>query len=85
MFKWTWALVLMTLLVAPGCGKKKKDGGEGGASGKPVATEFGPLQGPLTAERLLKAGDLVLPMQPWDESYAMLKTALGEPTKIDGG
>jgi len=42
-----------------------------------------PFKGPLTVDRIMAAKDAVQPFQPWDEGLAVMKSKLGEPTKID--
>jgi hypothetical protein len=90
--KLAWMLVIAAL----GCGKKSDQPGDKPAdkpADKPVddpgksptgGRPAEPFKGPLTAEAILGAKDLVKPFDKWDEGFAKLQAKLGPPTNVKG-
>lgn len=81
--------------LAGGCKKKEDSGGAaagsgtassggGGGGGGTTAKAEPPFTGKLTADRVMRARDVVKPFDPWDAGFAKLQALLGPPTKIDG-
>ena len=61
-------------------------GGSGGASTSSASTETAPapFAGKLTGELILAVKGAVKPFDPWDKAFALLKSKIGEPTKVMG-
>ena len=79
----------LVLFAATGC--KKEEAADAPAA-QPSATQAQeapaadapPFTGTLTAAQLDKAVKQVLPHQPWDKAWAMLRSTVGEPTRVEG-
>jgi hypothetical protein len=78
-------VAVLSLLLVAACKKEE-------AAPKPAAsaadggqeTAAPPFSGTLTAAQLQAAVKQVLPRQPWDEAWAGLRAAVGEPTLVQG-
>ena len=76
------------MVLALGCGKKTENASppladKPASSAPPAMTATPPpAGGPLTAQKIMGAGHVLEPFEPWDEALAKMQAALGPPTRV---